>query len=428
MKIYYKSIITGLIASLLLSSCGETLPVNFSEQNIISASSRNMDRDIVSVIRSANQEYAERNPEIIKLKYKSMAESAFAFFRCTGYLFYSDITKIPALATRIKIPVYGDMHLENVGTYHTATQKVAYDLNDFDDAASGPYTWDLARCAVSIFLAAAENGMDNDARKDLVDSFINSYIDALKYLQKNNSDLTKPVSANYLSKHAAHLVENVAAYSHSKFIDDLTANGHFKFNDKFIPVSKDIEVAVTKAINNYSTAKNRNSGFKIKSIAGYISGKASLGRYRYAVLLEGATTRNDDDFILELKEAAQPTIASATGNLSGNQAQRVVQAEKYFLISPDPYLGTTKIGNIDFFVREVQPDDKVNLAKLNKKDEFKEHLKTVALIIARAHARSGSISQILQESDNLAGRINSFADDYAKQVNDDYSVFKKSFY
>lgn len=424
-----KKIATVVISSfLLLTSCSEEVTsLNQLQQVNIESKSGSYQRDVISIIKKANQEYEKRDPEIIKLKYKAMRDSAFAFYRTTGYLFYSDIKNIPSLSSNIKIPIYGDLHLENIGTYHTSAGIVSFDLNDFDDSSTGPYTWDLARCAVSIFLASDENDMDKDTRKELSDGFINDYIDALKNIRSNTSLLSQPVNYKNLTKHAANLVDDVASYSYSKFLAEITSNGNFKFNDKFIPVSNDVAKSVITAINNYASGKNKLQNFyRVKGIAYHISGKASLGRYRYAVLVEGQTAGNEDDIILEMKESSQPSISGALGIVSGNQAQRVIQSEKYFLVSPDPFLGLANINNLNFFVRRILPDDKVELTKLNKKSEFRDFLSTVALITARAHARSGKTSQILTESDNLNNKITSFAENYAKQVKDDYEVFRNS--
>ena len=72
------------------------------------------------------------------------------------------------------------------------------------------------------------------------------------------------------------------------------------------------------------------------------------------------------------------------------------------------------------------PDEKANLKKIDKKSEFKDHIKTISAIIARSHAKSGKISQIMSDFTNKKDLIEQFSKDYTKQVVSDFEEFKKS--
>ncbi len=421
MKNFTKKITIALFTLLSVTSCvGINNNYPESEQNV-SVHSTNSRRDITAIVKNANAEYEKRNPELIKLKYKYMSESAFAFYRATAYIFYNDLASEKKISG-INIPLQGDLHLENMGTYQTGTKKISYDLNDFDDAFTGPYTWDLIRCTVSIHLAAAEAGMDKDTRMKLVEDFLEGYNNALNYLQKNPALLSQPLENKFLSKHSADIVGKVSGYPYGQFLSEITANGKLIRNEKLKPVSKEIADSVIKGMTAYSS--RNKTAFKVKDIAGYVSGKGSLGRYRYAVLVEGASNRSDDDIVLDIKEGVQPSIASISGSLAGNQAERIIKSTKYFVPSSEPYLGTINIGSNPFFVRQLLPNQKVELGKLNKKSEFKEHLDTVSIIVARAHARSGKTLQIINDLPQYLDKIQNFSQDYYKQVNKDFDEFK----
>ncbi len=65
-----------------------------------------------------------------------MMQSAFAWYRGNGDLFYAHWLK-PLLA--IEAPAVwlnGDMHLENFGTYRGDNRLTYFDIGDFDDAAA----------------------------------------------------------------------------------------------------------------------------------------------------------------------------------------------------------------------------------------------------------------------------------------------------
>ena len=46
-----------------------------------------------------------------------------------------------------RIWIHGDLHVENFGTYLNSDGRLVFDVNDFDEAYLGRFTWDLQRFA-----------------------------------------------------------------------------------------------------------------------------------------------------------------------------------------------------------------------------------------------------------------------------------------
>ncbi|MFN8577749.1 MAG: DUF2252 family protein [Candidatus Sericytochromatia bacterium] len=421
-----KVISSLLLSSFLLSSCGDNTKNINTDDNIstFSKSDKTTNRGIFSIVEKNNSEYKKRNPELIRLKYQAMSESSFSFYRATAYLYYMDLSKT-SLNSSINIPLQGDLHLDNIGTYFSSNGKVYYDMNDFDDSFTGSYTYDLARLLTSIYLAANEMNFSRSDAEDFSKEFFEHFQNYLKVFTKNKNLINEPFTN--LTKYAQKAVDKTFSNSYQDFISEISSNGKFIYSDKIKKIPPEEFNNVNNAIKTYlNTNKNSNIG-KVKDIAFYIAGKGSLGRYRYIILFDGSTTKTNDDLVLEIKEATQPSSTINKTKLSGNQAQRVIQATKYFLSYTDNYYGITKIGNIDFYVRRVMPDEKVNLKKIDKNSEFKEHIKTIAAIIAKAQAKSGKGEQILNDLDSKKDLISDFAKSYSKQVMSDYEEFKSSF-
>jgi uncharacterized protein (DUF2252 family) len=420
-----KKIIVSLVLALTTFSCAEVSQDLIQESDSISISSKNTS-NVFSLIKQVNAEYEKRNPELIKLKYQYMSESPFAFYRATTYLFYKDVFSLkPELTNTVKVKLQGDAHLENLGTYQDLNGNISYDLNDFDDVFDGAYTLDLTRLAVSIQLAAQENGINESS--SLVSFFLDRYYENLKFLDKNKALINQNIPSNIISKQANKVINKVSGYKYSDFVDEMTSDGKLKLSDKVKPISKEVYASVVKAIENYSTTRGTlKSLFKVKDVAYYISGKGSLGRYRYMVLLEGSSNKNKDDLIIELKEAAQPSVSIVGGNIAGNQAQRVVEGTKYFVTKPDQYYGVTKIGTSDYFIRQVFPNEKVNLEKLDNNSDFKEHLNTVAYVFAKAHAKSNKILQLINDEKISKPLIANYSEQYFAKVKSDFNSFKSA--
>lgn len=87
-------------------------------------------------------------------KHAKMAESAFRFYRATCFRFARTIPiLVPELCDAPETICVGDPHIENWGTWRDGEGRLVWGVNDFDDAALLPYTFDLLRLAASALLA-----------------------------------------------------------------------------------------------------------------------------------------------------------------------------------------------------------------------------------------------------------------------------------
>jgi hypothetical protein len=111
----------------------------------------------------------------LQLKHQRMTESRFAFFRATFYRWlqlWDDVSADLRRARRILS--VGDLHVENFGTWRDTEGRLVWGVNDFDEAASYPYTMDLVRLATSALLAAQEDQLALKA-KDSAESILTGY-------------------------------------------------------------------------------------------------------------------------------------------------------------------------------------------------------------------------------------------------------------
>ncbi len=385
-------------------------------------------RDPVAILSAQDAPLARRNPDLLKLKRQEMASSPFAFFRGSAVLFYWDAKRDTRLSTAVTIPLQGDFHLENLGTYRTGSGQVAYDLNDFDEAFTGPYLWELARCAVSIRLAIDENSdLTSKDADELNARFIEATFGYLEHYASQPSELSEPLTVRNLVGPAGDVASKAASKGRPEFLSKLTEAGRFKSTKKLRPVDDSTRLEILEAVKGYATGQPGPAGFfRVKDVAERVAGVASLGRFRFAALIEGPTTDSDDDYVLELKEALPP----AGGTRSRDDAERVRDAYRYFLPDADPLLGVTRFRGQGMLVRELQPaKDGVDLAKLKSKKAFAYFLDDAARVAARAMARSGQGRRILADARSeeiLAARVGAVSLGYVERVKSDYKAFRAS--
>ena len=101
--------------------------------------------------------------EGLREKHRRMAKDALKFLRATCFRFARTLPRyLPELATAPRVPSVGDAHIENFGTWRDAEGRLVWGVNDFDDAAVLPATYDLVRLATSARLAPGIAGAPDD--------------------------------------------------------------------------------------------------------------------------------------------------------------------------------------------------------------------------------------------------------------------------
>lgn len=86
-------------------------------------------------------------------KHAKMCVSPFVFLRATYWRWAETILDVsPDLANGTPVLAVGDIHLENYGTWRDIDGRLAWGVNDFDEAAVMPYGLDLTRLATSAIL------------------------------------------------------------------------------------------------------------------------------------------------------------------------------------------------------------------------------------------------------------------------------------
>ncbi len=112
-------------------------------------------------------------------KHEQMRADAFQFLRATFYRWASWWPRRCAeLSTRAVVPSVGDLHVQNFGTWRDAEGRLAWGVNDFDEARPLPWPQDLVRLATSAHLAAERGTLAGDPQA-VADALLGGYRDAV---------------------------------------------------------------------------------------------------------------------------------------------------------------------------------------------------------------------------------------------------------
>src|SRR5271154_3234559 len=112
--------------------------------------------DRVDPIVLLERQARPRVPELVPIRYGRMLVSPFAFYRGAAMIMASDLVATPR--SGLTVQCCGDAHLSNFGVFASPERRLIFDLNDFDETLPGPWEWDVKRLAVSMLIAARDNG------------------------------------------------------------------------------------------------------------------------------------------------------------------------------------------------------------------------------------------------------------------------------
>src|SRR5215211_2041189 len=146
---------------------------------------------IVEVLVAAFEELIDADPRAFRRKFRKMAADPFAFYRGSAVLFYDDVARLEdrwADERSGRVWIQGDLHAENYGTYMDSAGIFVFDVNDFDEAYLGHYTWDLQRMAASLALLGFGYALSDETIGEMIETYARAYVDQVRAFATRDRD------------------------------------------------------------------------------------------------------------------------------------------------------------------------------------------------------------------------------------------------
>ncbi len=408
-------------------------------------------RDPVAEFMIYNRPFVARGPELVRLKVARMAASPFAFFRGTFHLYARDVLDrgmeaLPALSTAgADLDLVGDLHSENYGTFKAADGQVHYDVNDFDETTRGRFTFDVARLATSLFLAAREIGLSVHDAVPMLLAFLKTYALAVQHLvKKGGAGFDAIEGAPSDSRAVDELLGEMASQKRPAFIEKLTESDgkrrRLVRGKQYYNLPDDQAAQARRLVDDYRKRPGLPAGddayYVIEDVAGRVAGIGSMGRFRYAVLIAGKGTADARNVVLEFKESLPSAYDTCRQRDAGpvalkGRAERVIAVQRRSQAASNGFLGVALDGNTSFQAREISPcAARLEFKKLRDSSEATEVATLQARILARIHARAaadavGPTNPLaeLEDPELFCQRLLAFALAYADLAVRDYQQF-----
>lgn len=375
-----------------------------------------------------------RNPALVTIKYRLLAQDVFRFYRGTCHLFYEALAAKITWVDNTRCWITGDLHLENFGSYKGDNRVVYFDMNDFDEAIAAPATWEVARLLTSIHLAAHVLKFDETLADALCKIYLEAYI---KVLQTGKPVVIEKETAAGLLE---YFLEQVALRPQKKFIRTKIeySKGAWQLiidNKKALLCPAPARQKVMDAVSQWLKIIEPARRLRVLDACYRVAGTGSVGIERYAVLLHDKEAGRFH--LVDVKEAKPSALLQYSPYKQPKwptEADRVVSLQKIVQHVSPAFLHTLAIDGKSFVVKELQPvQDRMDLALCKgKKDKLAAILITMAQVTASGQLRSSGRKKSSIADDMIAfAAINhiwkspviKYAKTYAKQVMKDYNNY-----
>jgi uncharacterized protein (DUF2252 family) len=394
--------------------------------------------DVVGAIAQFN---AGREPERLALKYRKMRSSAFAFFRGSCHLYYTRLPKDEVSKSAPLTWACGDLHLENFGSYKADDRLVYFDINDFDESALAPATWDLVRLLASMHMASKDLGLKRRETQALCSTALLAYVAALAggkalWMERDRAQgLVGDLLGSLRQRDRAQFLDSRTLLKNKR--RRLRVDGV-----KTLPASPEQRQVVQTLMQDFAKTQNNPGFFHVLDIARRVAGNGSLGLDRFVILVEGKGSPNAN-YLLDLKHVMPSCL---TPHLKvkqprwPSQAQRVVSVADRMQALPMAFTHTLAWGQDSCILRGLQPsEDRIDLTQgPADQEKMQQLLADLGRLLAWAQLRSAGRSGSAPTDDLMAfalkaakpkwqARLLDLAEASAVQARADASVFNAAF-
>jgi uncharacterized protein (DUF2252 family) len=399
-----------------------------------------------------------RVPELVPIRYGRMLVSPFTFYRGAAKIMASDLANTQD--SGLKVQCCGDAHLSNFGVFASPDRRLVFDINDFDETLPGPWEWDVKRLAVSMLIAARDDGFGRKDQDRIVLDTVFAYRKAMRefaampnlavwYARMEIESLLQDYATQFARKQVkrtekalakARTKDSMAAFA--KLTQQVDGRAEIVDQSPLIvplrvlvpgPEGERLLEWLRKLARSFRTSLEHDrrvllEQFQLADFARKVVGVGSVGTRAWIGLFFGRD--GQDPLFLQFKEAEASVLEEYLGKSTfKNHGQRVVTGQRLMQASSDIFLGWLHVSegldgrSRDFYGRQLK--DWKGSAEIEQMvpDGMATYGRLCGWTLARAHARSGdriAIAAYLGGGDAFDRAIVEFSKAYADQNERDY--------
>ena len=401
-----------------------------------------------------------RVPELVPIRYGRMLVSPFTFYRGAARIMAHDLAATPR--SGLTVQCCGDAHLSNFGVFASPERRLVFDVNDFDETLPGPWEWDVKRLAVSMLIAARDNGFRAKDQDRVVLDTVGRYRTAMaEFAAMSNLDVwyshldIESALQAYGSQFKPKVVKRAQkGLAKARTKDSMTAfskltevvDGEPRIVDEsplIVPIDQlargrerqEMFDELHQLLRDYRETLEFDrrvllEQFEFTDLARKVVGVGSVGTRAWIALLLGRD--GQDPLFLQMKEAEASVLEEFLGPSEfSNHGERVVVGQRLMQATSDIFLGWLHVEAglddkpRDFYARQLK--DWKGSAEIEQMvpKAMATYGDLCGWTLARAHARSGdriAIAAYLGNGTKFDRAMVEFSNAYAEQNERDYQA------
>ncbi len=417
---------------------------------------------IVDVLVEAFSELMNADPDAFRSKFRKMAANPFAFYRGSAPLFYADMNGMEdrwANERTGRVWIQGDLHAENFGTYMAGDGVFVFDVNDFDEAYLGHFTWDIKRMVASVALLAWTKAISDADIARLIEAYVRAYLEQVRYFVDSDRDHEYSLRLDTTDGHVRQILLETRLNTRVGLLDRTTLVDE-NFDRRFRRSSgvRELDDAerskVQAAYKAYLQTIPQEKRFwsltyEVKDVVGRKGfGIGSAGLPAYNILVEGPTQALENDVILSIKQGnvAAPSRIVHDEHIEGyfeHHGHRTAVSQRALQAHADPWLGYTQVDGVGFVVSELSPYvEDIEWADLTEPEEMEPVLDYLGRATAKVHCvadrdsdptlvdfqtENAIVEVIGGKDEEFVGEMVDFGMSYSGTARDDHRLFVDAF-
>ena len=416
---------------------------------------------IVDTLVDAFADLMTADPAAFRVKFRKMAADPFAFYRGSACLFYADVAdrEDPWADERTgRVWIQGDLHAENFGTYMDGDGVLIFDVNDFDEAYVGHFTWDVLRFAASMALLGWRKAISDDDITMLVERFVRAYLDQVRVFVETEDDRAFSLRLDTTAGVVHEVLSRAKLRTRVALLDGVTeTEGYDRVLRDVSGIRRlddDERAKVVDAFERYvatipEAKRLRGVTYQVKDVAGRSGfGIGSAGLPAYTALVEGFNQALDNDVVLSMKQGnvAAPSRVVDDPAIAGafrHHGHRTAVSQRALQAHADPMLGWTDLDGVGYVVSEVSPyEADLDWSELTEPTDIAPVVEYLGRATAKVHCVADADADhtlvpfrteeaiagvTAGREDGFTAWVVDFAHTYAARVREDHALFVEAF-
>jgi uncharacterized protein (DUF2252 family) len=413
---------------------------------------------IAGVLADAFEDLIEADPRAFRRKFRKMAQDPFSFYRGSACLFYADVAEMEdryADERTSRVWIQGDLHAENYGTYLNDAGVIVFDVNDFDEAYLGHFTWDLKRMAASLALLGFTKALSDDTIRELIEAYAAAYARQVEAFHRSEDDEEFRLTLGNTDGALHAVLVEARLKSRWQMLERMTAvkdeDRAFKDGPGVRRLGDDEREEVLAAYDAYldtipEQKRQHSVSYEVKDVVGRAGfGIGSAGLPAYNLLVEGRSQALENDVVLSMKQGnvAAPSRVVEDERITEyfeHPGHRTAISQRALQAHADPWLGWCELRGKGQVVQELSPyEADLDWDHVSEPDEMLPLLRCLGQATAKIHCVSdaGSAEELVdfetEEAihavldEDFTSELADFGAQYGERVREDHRLFVDAF-